>query len=123
MQEGFQHILSENASVVVVTPEKPEYIEKMISKTKAQFSILHDEDYKIMEDYHVKYTIKKEDKMAFKGYVLQKTKKHNAADEAVLPVPATYIISPDGKIKYVHFDTNYKKRASLEDILKELKTK
>jgi peroxiredoxin len=73
MQEGFQQILDKNASVVVVTPEKPEYIEKMISKTEAKFSVLHDKDYKIMEAYNVKYTIQKEDKMFFNGYVIAKS--------------------------------------------------
>ena len=39
---------------------------------------------------------------------------------ANLPVPATYIIGKDGKIKYVFFNTDYKKRASVQEILNNL---
>jgi peroxiredoxin len=120
IQEGFQQILDKKASVVVVTPEKSEYIEKMISKTGATFSLLHDTNYEIMSKYNVKYTIQKKDKMAFKTFLVPLVKKHNKDSEAILPIPATYIIGKEGKIKYVHFDADYKNRSSLEEILKNL---
>jgi len=120
LQEGLKQIVDKGASVVVVTPEKPEYIDKMVSKSGATFSILHDEGYKIMEAYNTKYTVKAEDKMAFKSYVVSHTKKNNGDDEAVLPVPATYVIGKDGKVKFVHFETNYKQRSTIEMILEAL---
>lgn len=120
LQEGLEQLTAKGAKVVVVTPEQQEYIDKMTSKTKAAFPILHDKDYTIMEAYHTKYTIQKKDKMAFKGLVIAYAKKHNQAEEAVLPVPATYIISQDGTIKFVHFETNYKERSTLDMILKNL---
>jgi peroxiredoxin len=120
LQEGLEQLTAKGAKVVIITPEQPEYVDKMVAKTDADFPILHDEDYTIMEAYHTKYTIKDSDKMFFKGYVVAHTKKHNQAADAVLPVPATYIISPDGNIKFVHFETNYKERSTLEMILENL---
>lgn len=120
LQKGLEQLKDKGAKVVVITPEKPEYVDKMIAKTKAAFPILHDENYAIMEAYHTKYTIKDSDKMAFKNYVVSHTKKHNQAEEAVLPVPATYIISSDGTVKFVHFETDYKQRSTLEMILENL---
>lgn len=120
LQKGLEQLTGKGAKVVVVTPEKPEYVDKMVAKTKAAFPILHDENYVIMDAYHTKYTIKNSDKMAFKDYVVTHTKKHNQTEDAVLPVPATYIISPDGTIKFVHFETDYKQRSTLEMILENL---
>jgi len=120
LQSGLEQLTAKGAKVVVVTPEQPDYIDKMVDKSEAVFPILHDKNYTIMEAYHTKYTIKKSDKIFFKGYVVAHTKKHNQAEEAVLPVPATYIISPDGTIKFVHFDTNYKERSTLELILENI---
>lgn len=120
LQDGLKQLTEKGAKVVIVTPEKPEYVDKMVAKTEATFPILHDENYTIMEAYHTKYTIKDSDKMAFKGYVVSHTKKHNQTEDAVLPVPATYIISPDGTIKFVHFETDYKERSTLEMILENL---
>lgn len=120
LQEGLEQLTEKGAKVVIVTPEKPEYIDKMTAKTEATFPILHDKNYAIMEAYHTKYTIKDSDKMAFKGYVVSHTKKHNQTEDAVLPVPATYIISSDGTIKFVHFETDYKQRSTLEMILENI---
>jgi peroxiredoxin len=120
LQEGLEKLTNKGAKVLIVTPEKPEYIDEMAAKTEATFPILHDENYAIMEAYHTKYTIKESDKMAFKGYVVSHTKKHNETEDAVLPVPATYIISSDGTIKFVHFETDYKQRSTLEMILENI---
>ena len=46
-----------------------------------------------------------------------KVAKYNEENNNILPVPATYIISKDGKISYVHYDPDYSKRASFEDII------
>ncbi|MGH1337976.1 MAG: peroxiredoxin-like family protein [Aureispira sp.] len=120
LQKGLEQLTAKGAKVVVVTPEQQEYIGKMTDKAEAAFPILHDESYTIMEAYHTKYTIQKSDKMFFKGYVVAHTKKHNQAEEAVLPVPATYIIRQNGTIQFVHFETNYKERSTLEMILEHL---
>ena len=37
-----------------------------------------------------------------------------------LPVPATYIVAPSGKVTYAFVDVDYKNRASPEDLLKAL---
>jgi peroxiredoxin len=120
LQEGLEQLTKKGAKVVIVTPEKPEYVDKMVAKTEAAFPILHDENYVIMEAYNTKYTIQDSDKMAFKGYVVSHTKKHNDTEDAVLPVPATYIIASDGTIKFVHFETDYKERSTLEMILENI---
>ncbi len=43
--------------------------------------------------------------------------KANGNNGANLPVPATYIVGKDGKVKYAFFNTDYRMRASVKDIL------
>jgi peroxiredoxin len=45
---------------------------------------------------------------------------NNGNTDHVLPVPATYIIDRSGKITYVHFDKDYRKRPSVSTILAAL---
>jgi len=45
---------------------------------------------------------------------------YNVDNNNVLPVPATYLIDKDGKIKYGHYDPDYKNRSDLNEILKLL---
>jgi peroxiredoxin len=44
----------------------------------------------------------------------------NGNKDHILPVPATYVIGKDGLIKYGYFNFDYKKRATVKDILNAL---
>ena len=120
LQENLQEILDKGSSVIVVTPEKSESIEKMISKTEATFSIIHDEDYKIMDAYDLSFKIDKETVPRFRKLTLNATRKANKNEDDILPIPATYVIGKDGKIKFLHFDEDYRNRSSMEDIMTNL---
>ena len=120
LQDSLQMVLDKGTSVVVVTPEKSEAIQKMVGKTGATYSIVHDEDYKIMNDYKLAFKINKETVPRFYTFVLQKTRKANENEEDILPVPATYLIGKDGTIKYAHFDEDYRNRSSIKEILENL---
>lgn len=119
LQDGLATINAKGARVVAITPETLESSTKTIQKTKAQFSVFQDTDRSIMKSYKVLYRM--EDKLVekYKGYGIDLEKSNGAKDQA-LPVPATYIIGKDGKITFVHYEEDYKKRASLKDILSNL---
>jgi peroxiredoxin len=46
-----------------------------------------------------------------------KLKRAHSDDSQRLPIPATFVISKDGKIVWRQFDPDYKKRSSVEEIL------
>ncbi|HDR51483.1 MAG TPA: peroxiredoxin family protein, partial [Mariniphaga anaerophila] len=49
IQENLEKIMDAGATVVAVSPEKPEYLDKTAQKTGARFTLLHDENYKIAD--------------------------------------------------------------------------
>jgi peroxiredoxin len=119
LQDSVGLITGKGATLVAVTPEKPENVQKTIAKTKAGFSILSDEGLKIMKRYDVAYTVQ--------GEMLDKYKKYgidfmqaNGDNGANLPVPTVYIISKSGVITYVNFNPDYTKRPSVAEILAHL---
>lgn len=119
LQDSLQLILDKGASVIAISPELPEFAEKTISKTGASFSIISDTTHQIMKDYKVDYAVSKGKAFMYKVFGMN-IEKTNGDDSNTLPVPATYIIDINGKIKYVHFKSDYKKRASISEILKNL---
>jgi peroxiredoxin len=119
LQDSLQLLTSKGAYVVGVTPETGENINKTIDKTHASFSIIQDEDYKIMKAYDVNYTVNDETLSQLKKYGID-LEKNNGNTDRVLPVPATYVIDHSGKIIYVHFDKDYTKRPSVSTILSVL---
>ncbi len=112
-------LTAKGATVLAVTPEAEENVKKTVEKTKANFSVLEDEGLSIMKSYKVSFAVDEKTITKYKGYGID-FDKANGSNGANLPVPATYIIGKDGLIKYVFFNTDYKKRASVQDILNNL---
>ncbi len=119
IQDSLQLIYKKGATVIGVSLELPENITKTIEKTKASFPLIYDKDSKISKLYNVAYKPDTAMLKALNGYGIN-LKTLNGNDDELLPVPATYVIGKDGKIKFVHFDKNFKNRAKLADVLQAL---
>jgi len=122
LQDSLMDILNLGAHVIVVTPEKPAGIRKMIGISGAAFSILHDEDYRMMKAYGVDFKLSKETVPRFYTYTINHTRSANGNKDDILPVPATYIINQQGIVKWVYYNIDYRERPSVEDIVRALKT-
>jgi peroxiredoxin len=96
IQDSISFIYQKGASVVGISPEKSDGIQKTIKKTSADFPLVFDEDNEIGKLYNT----------------------YNS--ETGLPVPATYVIGKDRKVKYVHFNKVYQIRATVREILEAL---
>lgn len=120
LQNQFHKIYEKGASVVVVTPEKSEFIKETIKKTGAEFTILYDEDYKIAKAFDVLFLPSKMMRVMYNTALGAKLKESHSDDSEQLPIPATFIISKEMKVIWRHFDPDYKKRSKMADILENL---
>ena len=119
MNDSLLFISAKGATVIAVTPETAENVQKTIEKTKASFSIIEDENLAIMKSYKVNFAVDENTIAKYKTYGID-LDKANGSNSSNLPVPATYIIGKNGKIKYAFFDVNYTKRASVKEIIDHL---
>ena len=94
-------------------------IKKTIDKTKAAYSIIEDKSMAIMKSYQVNFAVDEKTIEKYKTYGID-FDKSNGSNGANLPVPATYIIGKDGKIKYAFFNPDYRQRPSVKEILANL---
>ncbi len=120
IQDSLSLITEKGATVVAISPEKPEYLAKMEEKTGAKFSLLYDEDYKISDAYDVTFLPDTKQIVLYNTMLNAKLKKTHSDDSQRLPIPATYIINSEGKIVWRQFDPNYKNRSTVKDILSNL---
>lgn len=86
---------------------------------QATYSIISDDNLKIMTAYKVAFELDAKMKEKYKDYGIN-LEERNGSNGSNLPIPAVYIISKEGKIKYRYFDADYKKRLSVNEILKNL---
>lgn len=120
LEDSLGQIKAKGARVLTITPEKEDNITKTITKTKASFSILHDEGLQIMKSYDVAFKVDDKTIEAYKKYGIDFSDANGVANGANLPVPAVYVINKEGKIVYKYFDADYRKRSSVKDILDHL---
>lgn len=113
LQDSLQVLTAKGAYVIGVSPESAASIDKTVAKTKASFSIISDRDYSVMKAYQVNYVMEPGLADKYKKGGLDVAMANGQVDY-VLPVPATYIIGQDGKIKFAYFDKDYKKRPSVK---------
>lgn len=112
LYENLSKIEALNGTVIAVSPEKAETASMIVEKTGATFPLLRDGSRSILCAFGVAYELEDQRK--------EKMRKMGLSDDGVLPVPATFVIGMDGRIKAIHFDTDYSKRMSVADVLTAL---
>ena len=119
-QDSLQYLTAKGAQVVAITPEGAAGLAKTVEKTGLQFPIVSDEEMKIAKGYKVAFNVDDRTLGRYKnaGIDLLET---NGQKEAMLPVPAVYIINKEGSVTYRFFNEDYKKRPWVKVLLEEIK--
>ncbi|WMN12971.1 peroxiredoxin-like family protein [Marivirga salinae] len=120
LQENLDLIKNKGAKVIAVSPEKQENLQKTKSQTGAEFTLLYDKNYKISEDFDVAFVPKEQLIELYDTRLDADLENAHSDNSKRIPVPATFIIDQDGRVAWRHFDRDYKKRASAEEIMKAL---
>jgi peroxiredoxin len=121
LEDSLQLVKEKGAELIAITAEKKDGVDKTLEKTKASYSILTDEDLKIMKAYKVLYKVDEKTVGRYKMADIDLAANNGQRIDAVfLPIPAVYVIGKDGEIKYRFFEPDYKKRASVKEILDNL---
>lgn len=119
LQENVEKFAQAGAKLVAVSPELPVNIGKTVEKSHVDYPVLYDKDSKIMKQFGVEFMLPENLQKRYKKYGVDLEVAHGNNDQ-LLPVPATYVIGKDGKVKYVHYDPEYKNRSTAKDILMHL---
>jgi len=112
----------ENAGskIVAITPESYENTEKTIVNTGIDFTVISDADGSVMRAFDVQFGVTDEYSRKIEDKLNASISETNGNNQATLPVPATFIIDTNGTVVYKQFNPDYKQRASVDDILKNL---
>lgn len=122
LQDSLQYITDKGATVVAISPEATEGIDKTIAKTGASFPVLHDADVRIAKTYKVSYEVDEKTRaMYLEKWNVDFLKINEQKEKAILPVPAVYIVNKEGKIIYRFFDRDITKRPSIKELIDNLK--
>ena len=120
LQKDLEKIYEAGGQLVAVSPEKPENLALTQEKTKAEYALLYDKDYKIADQFDVKFRPNAMTRTTYNTVLGADLKNAHSDDSQQLPIPATYIIDTNLKIVWRQFDPDYKNRSKVEDIIKNI---
>lgn len=119
MQEYLPQIKELGANLVAISPEIPDSSLSTKQKDELSYYVLSDIGNEVARKYGIVYTLPEVVQKQFEGRL--DVNSYNGDTKKELPLAVTYIIDKNGKITYAFLDTDYKKRAEPEEILKALK--
>lgn len=110
-----------HATLVFITPQRPDKSKEQLKKEDYSFEILSDLDNMVMKAYRLFYTVPPDLVTLYKNKFQLDLAEYNGPDRYVLPVPGTFVIDTDGIIRAAYADLDYKKRMEPMTILNALK--
>jgi peroxiredoxin len=105
---------------VAVSPQTPDNSVSTVEKMKLTFEVLSDVGNHVARQFGLVFVLPEELRPIYEGFGID-IPAANDDDTFELPVPATYIIDPDRKIRMAFVDADYTQRADLERVLSVLK--
>jgi len=120
LEDSLQLIKDKKATVVAITAELPENIAKTVEKTKAEYPVIYDEDLKIMKAYDVEFEVPENVLTRYRNSGIKIDENNGKKNGNFLPIPAVYIIDKEANITYRFFQSDYKRRPSVKEILANL---
>lgn len=120
LQLELSKIKEQGASLVAISPQLPAQTMDLMAKTNIEFEVLYDAGNKTAREFGLVFTLAEELRPVYSGFGIN-LPEANGDDSFELPIPATYVIDPDGTILYDFIDTNHTNRLEPALILSALK--
>lgn len=113
------------ASLFAISAQTVEITRSFASEVPLKFQVLSDKGSRVARQYGLVYKLNDDYSQALSSLGVDLKGDQGGGDDYrdELPIPATYIVAPSGKIVYAFIDADFTKRASpaeLIDILKQL---
>lgn len=121
LEQNIDAIHELNASLVAISPQVPDPVLDKNEIQTVNFSVLSDQDASTAKLYGVSWQVPDFLLAHLRNDRNLDLESLNNGNGSVLPVPATYVISKEGKIVWRYLDIDYRQRAETSEIIEALK--
>lgn len=121
LAEAQDEIRGEGAQIAAIMPDRQHFTAGLKSESDALFPILTDIDNGYAMSLNLAFWVGAEmqDLMTGAGWDVSRSQGSNTW---LLPIPATFVVGTDGKVKARFVDPDYRKRPAVEDLIAALKS-
>lgn len=108
------------ARLVAISPQVPDESLSTTEKNRLEFEVLSDVDSKVADQYGLTFSLDEDLRPVYKNWGADVAVVNDDPD-CKLPLPATYVISQDGKIVHSFVEEDYTERLEPDEILDSLR--
>jgi len=121
LQSHLDEIKENGANLVAISPEQPDNSLDVSEKNNLKFPVLSDSGNTVARKFGLVFELPAEVDKLYKNELKLDLATINSTDKPELPIPATYVIGKDRKIKYAFVNLDYTQRAEPNEIIDVLK--
>ena len=108
------------ARLIAISPQRPDESLSTAEKNQLQFEVLSDVNSKVADQYGLTFSLDEDLRPIYKNWGADVAAVNDDPD-CKLPLPATYVISQDGKIVHSFVEEDYTERLEPDEILNSLR--
>jgi len=121
LQKSLPDIIKAGGQLIAISPQKPNKSVDQVSVSNLTFEVLSDIGNKLAKECGLVFKLPEPLRPIYKAWQID-IPDFNGDNSFELPIPATYIIDTDGKIRYAFANMDYTKRPEPSIIIEQLKT-
>ncbi|MCB1219236.1 MAG: AhpC/TSA family protein [Planctomycetales bacterium] len=114
-----EQITALGTSILCVSPESPDRHRAMMEKHGIELMLLSDPGGAVANRYGIAYDLNAAESELYGELGIELTRKADSGSD-FLPIPASYIVLPGGRISYSYIDPDWRKRSEPADLLGRL---
>jgi peroxiredoxin len=119
LQEIHSQLAEAGASLVAISPQTPKHSYMTRDMHKLRFPVLSDQGNQVARKFELVYRLSPELQTTYES-IMTKLPGYNGDQSWELPLAATYVVQPDGKILWARVDADWRKRPEPEEVLQAL---
>ena len=120
LQRALSQIQSTGATLVAISPETPDNSLTTQEKNELAFPVLSDVDNQVARQFGLVFKLPASLRPIYESFGINLV-AYNGNDHFELPIPATYVVHPNGEIVYAFANVDYTKRAEPSEVVDALK--
>ncbi|WP_109673586.1 peroxiredoxin-like family protein [Dyadobacter jejuensis] len=121
LQARLSEIQALGATLVAISPQVPDGSMTETEISKLEFTVLSDQDAKVASQYGVAWEVPEfllDHMRVDRNLDLQKI---NHGNGTILPIPATFVLGPDGIVQWNYVNVDYRTRSEPDEVIAALR--
>lgn len=120
LQQSLPDITALGANLIAISPETPDNSLNTSEKNELTFEVLSDSKNQVAKQFGLVFTLAEDLRPIYTQFGID-VPAYNGDSTFELPIPATYVVAPNGKIAHSFINVDYTQRLDPREIITALK--